>query len=271
MSRFVAALMILLLGSGNCNADDSWDRAKLSAGAFDILRYDSTTSLTETNAGLGVSFTPEDTLGWSAEQTLTRLDGLIRFNEAHALDLTWYSLSTSGNRSIQEELDWVDINGNATVIPLGVGVSSRLGFDTYKLSYLWSFYRSEKVELSLGAGLHVTDVEVKLAAEITSTAVAASDADTTLPLPVVGLRMTYSITPTFSWYGRAEIFSLEFGDWEGTYSTVQLGMEYRAFDNVGFGLGVGSDSFILTEETKHHRFQFKNRLTGLHAFVSAYF
>jgi hypothetical protein len=271
MSRSVAVLMILLFGGGNCIADDSWDRVKLSAGVFDIFRYDSTISLTETNSGLGVSFTPQDTLGWSAEQTLTRLDGLLRVNEAHALNLTWYSLSTSGNRSIQEELDWVDINGNATVIPIGAGVSSRLGFDTYKLSYFWSFYHSEKVELSVGAGLHMTDVAVELAAEITSTGVAASDADTTLPLPVVGFRMNYNVTPKFSWYVRSEIFSIEFDEWEGTYSTAQLGMEYRAFEHVGFGLGVASDAFIVTEETKHHRFQFKNRLTGLHAFVSAYF
>lgn len=265
----MAAILIFCHGTGFGN--ETFDRFKLSAGAFDIFRYDSTMSLTEKNSGLGVSFTPQDTLGWSSEQTLTRLDGLFRFSEKHALSLTWYSLSTSGNRSIQEDLDWVDINGDATVIPLGAGVSSRLGFDTYKLSYLWSFYHNDKVELSVSAGLHVTEVDLALTAEITNTGVAAEDADTTLPLPVLGFRMNYNITPKFSWYVRTEVFSLQFEEWDGSYSTAQLGMEYRAFDHVGFGLGVSSDAFLVTEEQKHTRFQFKNRLSGIHAFASVFF
>lgn len=270
-SRIIVVGTILLMSHGASLADESWDRVKLSAGAFDIFRYDSTTSLTEKNSGLGVSFTPQDTLGWSSEQTLTRLDGLFRFSETHAVSLTWYSLSTSGNRSVQEDIDWVDINGNAMVIPLGAGVRSRLAFDTYKLSYLWSFYHSDKVELSLGAGLHVTDVQMDLSAEITNTGVAASDASITMPLPVLGFRTNYNITPKLSWYVRTEFFSLQFDEWDGAYLTAQFGMEYRAFEHVGFGLGVGSDAFILTQEEKHTRFEFKNRLAGVHAFVSAYF
>lgn len=271
MNRIAVIATLLLLSHGACLADDSWERVKLSAGAFDIFHYDSTLSLTETNLGLGVSFTPQDTLGWSSEQTLTRIDGLFRFSRAHALSLTWYSLTSTGDRAVEEEVNWVDLNGNATVIPIGAGVRSRRSFDVYKLSYLWSFYHSDKVELSAGAGLHVTDVEVELAAEITSTGVAASDARTKFPLPVVGFRLSYNITPKFSWYVRAEVFALEFEEWEGAYTTAQLGMEYRAFEHVGFGLGVSSDNLILTEETKHRRFQFKNQIVGSHAFVSVYF
>ena len=125
--------------------------------------------------------------------------------------------------------------------------------------------------MSVGAGLHVTEVDVGLTAEVTNTGIATGDADTTLPLPVVGFRMNYNITPKFSWYVRTEIFSLQFEDLDGAYSTAQLGLEYRAFEHVGFGLGVASDALILTEEKKHSRFQFKNRLTGLHAFVSVAF
>ncbi len=54
----IAMATFLLSVNVNCVADESWDRVKLSAGAFDIFRHDSTTSLTETNSGLGVSFTP---------------------------------------------------------------------------------------------------------------------------------------------------------------------------------------------------------------------
>lgn len=268
---FILAATILLLSHQPCMADETGDNLKISAGVFDIFRYDSTASLTEPNSGLGVSFTPEDTLGWSSEQAVTRLDGRFRFSGSHALSMTWYSMNTSGNRSIQEDLDWVDLNGDATVIPIGAGIRSQLQLDTFKLSYFWSFYHTDKVELSLGAGLHVTKIDVDLAAEITSTSVAARDASTTLPLPVLGVRMNYNITPKVSWYVRTEVFSVQFDDWDGAYTTAQFGMEYRAFEHVGFGIGIGSDALILTEDAKYSRFEFKNRLTGLHAFVSAYF
>lgn len=40
------------------------DKLKISAGGYSVFKYDSTIALTSKSVGLGVAFSPEDTLGW---------------------------------------------------------------------------------------------------------------------------------------------------------------------------------------------------------------
>ena len=116
------------------------DRFRVSAGAFSVFRYESTTSLTSARAGLGVGFSPQDTLGWDSSQTVLRLDARYRFNRTHSLNLSWYRISVDGARSLLEEIAWIDQDGNPITIPVGASVSSGLSYDIYKLGYLWTFY-----------------------------------------------------------------------------------------------------------------------------------
>ena len=271
-TRALAPLTLLLLLTGSAGAQDhDFDRFSITGGAYDIFRYDSTMALTDTNSGIGISFTPEDSLGWKSEQTAFRLDASYRFSEKHGLTASWYEITTNGNRGLIKDIDWVDINGDPAILPVGAAVRSGLKMEIFKIGYFWSFYHSDKVELSAGAGLHVARIGVDMEAEITTTGVEAADADTTVPLPVVGFRLNYDVTPKLSWYLQGQLFSIELDDWDGTYSDLQFGALYRAFEHVGFGIGIGGNGLDVTEETKHHRFEFQNRMTGLHAFVSAYF
>jgi hypothetical protein len=40
------------------------DKLKISAGGYSVFKYGSTIALTSKPVGLGVAFSPEDTLGW---------------------------------------------------------------------------------------------------------------------------------------------------------------------------------------------------------------
>ena len=263
----VAVILLFVILATTAGAEES-DRFQLSAGAFAIFRYASTTSLTASRSGLGVSFSPEDTFGWDAEQTVLRLDGRYRFSARHRLNFSWYRIGSRGNRGLIQDISWLDRNGDSIVIPIGARVTSSLDYDILKVAYLWSFYHNDKVELSAGAGLHVTTISIDLTAESTSSGVDASRADTTVPLPVVSLDLSYNVTPKFNWYLLAQLFSIRLGDWDGTYTDTQIGMQYRAFEHLGFGIGIGSNSLSVTEETGRTRFDFQNRITGLHLFVT---
>ena len=92
-----------------------------------------------------------------------------------------------------------------------------------------------------------------------------------MPLPVLSFGLSYSVTPKLRWYLKAEAFALKFEDWDGLYTDSLLGMEYRAFKNVGLGIGLGSNSLKVTETTSDYKFIFDNRVTGLVVNVSAYF
>ena len=70
---------------------------------------------------------------------------------------------------------------------------------------------------------------------------------------------------------QAEVFSISAGGWDGTYSDLQLAIEYRALQHLGFGIGLGSSSLKVAEETNKSRFDFDNRISGINLFVSGYF
>jgi len=247
------------------------DKFNIALGGYTLVRYDSTMSLTEPELGAGISISPEDTLGLDTTQTVLRLTGYYRFTKKHALTYSWYSISTDGNKLVEEEFDWLDGNGDAIIIPIGARVETSLDYDIYKVGYLWSFHHTDKVELSAGAGLHLTRIAIGMHAETTSSPLNTQDVSTTVPLPVVTFSLTYNVTPKFSWGLRAEAFALKFEEWDGIYTDSSLTMEYRAFKNVGLGIGLNTNSFKVTEDTSEYKFIFDNRISGVLIYAAAYF
>jgi len=267
----LAAVLALLPPVAQAQEDEAVpDRFKISVGRYALSRYESTLSLTDPDLGIGVSFRPADTLGLQTEQSVLRIDGHYRFTRHDALTYSWYRIASKGSKSLEEEIDWIDENGDPITIPIGAYINASLDYDIYKLGYLWSFYRSDKVELAAGGGLHVTRLAIGLNAAVTSSGVSAKDVKTTVPLPVLSFALSYRVTPRFSWYVKSEFFYLSFDNSEGAYTDSALGMEYRVFKHVGLGFGVGGNSLSLAERTSDHRLKFENRITGAMLYVTGY-
>ena len=260
----------VMLGTSPAMAQED-DKFFISAGAYSVLRYESAVSLTETNLGAGISISPRDTLGLDGEQTVFRLDGLYRFNSNHAMTFSWFRINTDASKSLVDDIEWVDENGDTVIIPTGTSVGSSLGYDIYKLGYLWSFYRSDKVELAAGAGLHMAEVRFGLNVD---SAIVGSDlrtAKSNLPMPVLSFMLNYNVTPRFDWFLRSQLFALDLGEWRGVYSDIELGVKYQLFEHIGIGAGIGSNGLDVVREYDNSRFEFENRVAGLHFFVSANF
>ncbi len=275
-NKFITAVFLLIgsfLATVNyAHAKDAEpDKFRIAVGGYSIFRADSALSLTEPNLGVGVSINPSDTFGLDAEQSVARLDGHFRFNERHSLTFSWYSISSDGNKTLDEEINWVDRDGNETDIPLGTRVDTNFKYDIFKVGYLWSFYHSDKVELGVGGGLHITQVKLGIDAETTSSGIGAEDVAVTVPLPVLSLAFKYNVTPRISWYVRSEVFAIAFDTWEGTYTDNTLGFEYRVWRHIGLGVGLGSNALKVTEEADAYTFNYDNRLSGLMFFLSGYF
>jgi hypothetical protein len=270
--KLASASILALAVFGQVNAEESGaDTFKIALGGYALTRYESSISLTEANSGLGVSISPEETLGVTREQAVFRLDGHYRFNDRHSLSFSWYRIGSQGNRSIQKEIEWVDDNGDPIVIPIGASVETSLDYDIYKLGYLWSFYNSEKVELGVGAGLHFTRIAIGLTAETTSTGVDARRVSTSVPLPVLSFAVGYHVTPKLKWYLKSEFFALAFKDWDGLFTDTALGIEYSVMKNLALGLGIGGNALRVTEETDDYSFKFDNRISGALFYVAARF
>ncbi len=265
-------LAMFLVSSNLVHAEESVpDSFNISIGGYSVFRTDAALSLTDPDIGAGVSISPEDTLGLDTEQTVLRLTGYYRFNNEHALNYSWYRITSQGDKVLSEEFQWLDENGNQITIPVGAKVNSSLDYNIFKVGYLWSFHHSDKVEMAAGAGLHLTRIAVGLTTDSTRSGAGAQDVSLTVPLPVVSFAINYAVTPKFHWIIKGEVFALKFEDWNGIYTDMTLAMEYRTFKNIGLGIGLGSNSLNVTEETSEHKFVFNNQMTGVLMYVAAYF
>ena len=260
----------VMLGTSPAMAQEE-DKFYISAGAYSVLRYESAVSLTETNLGAGISISPRDTLGLDGEQTVFRLDGLYRFNARHAMTFSWFRINSDASKALADDIEWVDENGDTVIIPTGTSVNSSLGYDIYKLGYLWSFYRSDKVELAAGAGLHMAEVRFGLDVDSAIIGSELRTAKSNLPMPVLSFMLDYNVTPRFDWFLKTQLFALDLGEWRGVYSDIELGVKYQLFEHIGIGAGIGSNGLDVVREYDDSRFEYENRVAGLHFFVSANF
>lgn len=262
---------LFLLSTVASASDEPEERFTLSAGAYSVFRYESSALLTSRDFDLGVGLNPENVLGLDSTQTVLQLNASYRFNSRHALEFSWYRISTDSSLSLRDEIEWVDENGEPITIPIDASVSSKLKYEIAKVGYLWRFYESELVSLSAGAGLHSTRVSLDLRADSTSSGASASRASTSLPLPVLSFRLDYSLSARFGWFMKAEVFALSFGDWSGTYDDIQLGIEYRLLDRMGVGAALGNNALRAVEKKGNTRFEYENRITGALLYLKGYF
>ena len=247
------------------------DKFEISLGGYFIDKYDSNVSLTDESSGVGVLVDPEKTLDMESESSVFRLESDYRFTDEHMINFSWYQIKSDGLVSMSEEVDWVDKNGEAITIPFGAEVRTKQEYNIYKLSYMWSFYQNNKVEIKAGAGLHVTQLKMDLTADVTSSGVSAENVSTTLPLPVFSAGIIYHITPRLHWYLDTEAFALSFDEWDGNYTDTEVGIEYALFDHFGVGMGVTTNSIEIDETTDDYKLHYENRITGVMIYISAGF
>ena len=186
--------------------------------------------------GTNVDFT--QTLGGRTSTDALRIDSLYRFNERHAIGFSWYRVGLSGNKALTQTIDVADntIAANATT-------QTSLSFNTYRLIYDYSFYRSDKAELGVSPGLYMMKTTFNLAAQGTINGIAGDTKvireNLTVPLPSIGLIANYNITPKFKFESRYDFFYLSMGSYSGSMFELYTGLEYRLIQH--FALGAAYD------------------------------
>jgi hypothetical protein len=273
MKLAVVLLATLLIGPGSVHAAENPypDKFKLTVGGYSIFRYDSKVALSSANGGAGVFIDPKETLGLNSEQTVGRMTGYYRINKTHSVNFSYYKISSSATKVVENEFDWVDENGDPITIEAGATVKSALDYEILKLGYLWSFHHTDKIELGVGAGLHVTRVNFDLQSDSTVLGSSAGDASVTAPLPVISFGLNYSVTPKFSWMLKTEFFGIKYEDYTGIYTDTSLVMEYRLVKHFGLGLGIGTSSLEVEQDGSDENFSYANRISGALMYATFHF
>jgi hypothetical protein len=240
------------------------DKWMVRLGAYVIDGANTTVSVNSA-VGLGAVIDYQKDLGGEDSDTIPRIDAYYRFNERHRIDFTSFSIDRKGTRTLA--IDPPIQIGDETYS--GETIQSDIKYTLYRLGYGYSFYHSPKVELTLTAGLNMTEYDLKFALE---DGTKAESAGVTVPLPVFGLRMGYAITPKWSVRYVSEAFFVEFDDsFRGAILNYELNTEYRLFKHFALGAGIARIGVNAEVDDDDWRGKVTDSYRGFNLFGTFYF
>ncbi|HSA61626.1 MAG TPA: hypothetical protein VLE03_05255 [Nitrospiraceae bacterium] len=240
----LASTLLLAMLTPNVRAEETaesefHDRLMIRGGWAYVWGADANVSVGGPVTGIGANIDFTNTLGGGDSTNAFRLDGLYRFNDRHAVGLSWYRVGLSGTKTLNQDILINDQN-----ILAGATTQSSLSFNVYRLIYNYSFYRNEKVELGVSPGLYMMQTKFSFSGQGTitppgGTPLAGSTTTVseqlTLPLPSIGLVANYNITPKLQFQSRYDFFYLRVGDYTGNMFEFYAGLEYRLFQHFAMG------------------------------------
>ena len=140
--------------------------------------------------------------------------------------------------------DWsfgdIDVTADATV-------DSDFDLDLYIVDISWDFVLSENAHAGVGLGLHVMDLGLAIDAQVevdingqplpNPIDLGRESATVTAPLPDIQVNAGYTFGEKVYIGAKLGYFSLEYDKYDGSLTSIRLDAEWRAWKNVGLGLG----------------------------------
>ena len=147
---------------------------------------------------------------------------------------------------------------------IGDTLVSNIEYDLLKVAYAYSFYRSDRVELALSAGLNVTSYDFTFNLADGSK---KGEADVSGPLPMFGLHLSYLISPNWALHYTSESFYIEIDNaLKGAIVNNELDIEYRLSRSFRLGAGLTRFSTDLAADDS----DWKGRIVDSHRGVLLY-
>ena len=212
----------------------------------------------------------DETFGKAEDSTRVRADARWRITPKHHLTFMYFDNSNSRTKVLNETINWGD-----NTYEVGATVRSENKFKVGALSYEYAFMRQPNYEVSANIGLHISDLSVSLSRDATVNGTPTSkDTQTnsvTAPLPVIGLRGAWVVTPSVLVEAQGQFFKLKVNEVDGYWSDVRVSATWMF--NKNFGLGLGYDRYFNKVDVSKEGFdgRVKFGYSGLQAFVTGSF
>jgi len=236
----IALLVVLTSVPSRAEENLPWEKFGAQAGAFFAGLNNKVMVGTE---GAGVAIDLEQALGLKTQNTVFRVGALYRIGEErrHRVDLDYLYFNRNATRTIGKEIVLDNV-----IIGAGTIVDTTFNYQILKAAYSYSFFQDDRMDLAASFGLFVMPIKFELNA-----AGLASGQGTfsfTAPLPAVGLRGDFAITPRWFLRTNLDVFYLEYQSFKGALVDTRVAVEYNPWNHFGFGLGF--DNFRVALEAK---------------------
>jgi len=231
VAAIVVALLIVFAPISSIAADSTgpWEKFNIQGGAFFAVLNNQVTAGTE---GTGVVIDLEKATGLDTQSTVFRLGGLYRFGETrrHRVDLDYLYFNRNASKSVADNLV---VNGKP--INAGSNVDTTFNFQIYRAAYSYSFFQDDRMDLAASIGLFVMPIKFELS--VSGVGSKQGDFNFTAPLPALGLRGDFAVTPRWFIRTNLDVFYLEYQSFKGALVDTRIAVEYNPWEHFGFGLG----------------------------------
>ncbi len=212
-----------------------WETFSVSAGGF-LAGMNSDISIMGSESGLGINIDMEDALGLSTSTFAFRGEAEYNFGSRRRshVKISYFGLIRNSNKTLEAELEI----GNS-VFPIGTELSSRFDLQIIRGLYDYAYFKDERISLGVSGGFYVLPVNLELGAGN----VVEEGATFVAPLPVLGMRNVFFITPKILVKQSLEVLYIKISNYQGSISDLNVWLEYNPFKHLGFGLGYNTFHF----------------------------
>jgi hypothetical protein len=166
-------------------------------------------------------------------ETTGAIKGVWRMTEHLRLNFGYWAVERESSDSLDH-----NVNLGPTSIPAGTTIGATFDTSIATAALGWSFISDGTTDFGLELGIAGLSLKSELGGAVPGFGnISAVAFDETYPLPTIGGYVTRALSPTWSLSGRLSGIGLNIdNDFEGTVVDFMGAVEYRPWQNVGFGL-----------------------------------
>ncbi len=225
------------------------------------------TVLSAKKNGIGATLNLQDLFDMESEVNVLRVSAAYKFNPKHKVEASFYSLKSSSGKTVETSFEY-----NGETINAGAALDIYFNTDVYKVNYVYSAYRTNKLEFTFRAGLHITALETGLSAGYnlgtSSERFEKSNIGITAPLPVMGLGFDYEIMPKLNLIYTVDYFAVSYDSAvSGSMSDAILSLDYTFSKYIGVGAGFNRTQLNFKAKDEDTVVEFNNDVAGVLGYV----
>jgi hypothetical protein len=214
------------------------ERVRITLG---VMHVSSDTTLQgDSRSGLpGTVFNGEQSFGLDKTDVEPKFQAMVRIDTRNRLSFDYFTLDRRGDTIAQQPIAFRDV----LFIP-GDPLQTTMSLRTLGITYGYSFWHSETLELAATVGVHATDLSTMARVNTQTRHIFQTD-DEAGPVPTAGLDATWVASRRFYLDGRAQYLTVHVNNFAGSLGIYEGDALYRFRPNVSFGVGyTGVDAKI---------------------------
>jgi hypothetical protein len=212
---------------------------------------------------VGTTLNAERDLGLDSRLNQGRMELMFRLRERNKLRVDFLEVNRSATHQLVQQIDFGDER-----FPANALVLSFIDWRIFGLTYTYSIYRSDRLEIGTGLGIHLLQAEAR--ADVTTTQ-QRQDVSGAGAFPTIPLDFAWRISRRWAVTARAQYLHAALHNFDGWLADVHEDVQYRWKPNFAVGVGYSSIRAKLDLHTGNFPGGFALSLEGPEAFFRVSF